>query len=193
LAEATTDAAGHPAGLVSNCTPVHAFCRAVNRQDNCLDRYILIRLVRRAHPGPAGNTPIHQCSRRPAGARSTRATAFATTTRPSPMVRFPLAPGEGLNTSFADGTFTCPERPLTPQCGRPLIPSRRAQPRRVPQQRQLRTPNPSGDPGEPNIQSVFHQLHNTPDTQARTRAREAQVRQPGHHRPPPANSQGTAT
>jgi hypothetical protein len=31
LAEATTDALGHPAGFTSNTTAVHAFCNVVNR------------------------------------------------------------------------------------------------------------------------------------------------------------------
>ena len=112
---------------------------------------------------------------------------------PSPMVRFPLAPGEGLNTSFADGTFTCPERPLTPQCGRPLIPSRQAQPHRVPQQRQLRTPNPQET--RASLISISPSTsYTTPPQYTCTHARaKAQVRQPGHHRPPPSNPEGAAT
>jgi hypothetical protein len=141
----TTKAARQPAGFASNCFAVHAFCRLVNRQDNCLDRYILIRLVRRAHPRPAGNTPIHQCSRRPAPGHAQREPQlFATTTRPTPDGPLPACPWRGTQYQFRGRDFYMPRTTLTPQCGRPLIPSRRAQPRRVPQQRQLRTPNRSG-------------------------------------------------
>ena len=36
-----TDAAGHPAGLASNCAAVHAFCNVVRRDGSCLGRSTL--------------------------------------------------------------------------------------------------------------------------------------------------------
>src|SRR4029077_5004723 len=36
VAVPTRDASGHPAGLVLNCAPVHAFCNVVRRAGSCL-------------------------------------------------------------------------------------------------------------------------------------------------------------
>ena len=38
FARPTTDAAGQPAGLASNCAAVHAFCNVVNLEGSCLGR-----------------------------------------------------------------------------------------------------------------------------------------------------------
>ena len=43
LAEATTEAAGQPAGFVSNWAEVHAFCNVVNLEGSCFGRSTLTR------------------------------------------------------------------------------------------------------------------------------------------------------
>ena len=55
LACPTIDAGGHPAGLVSNCAAVHAFCRVVRREGSCLGSSTLTSADVRLGPERAGD------------------------------------------------------------------------------------------------------------------------------------------